>query len=1389
MAEYEIREAKKLIESLEKKLAEKQKQLEKVEKKSREEESNLFSLFSLMDQIILEVDYDGKYLFVAPTAMNLLVAPPEEVVGKTIYDFFPKEQADIFLNFIRSSIDSNEKKTIKYSVKINGEEKWFFGKATPKANKTALFIARDITEEKHREDELKAANQQLTAYNQQLSALEQQLRANEETIMQQNKYLKALIESGSNIINLIDENGNFIYLTPSHKKLFGYELDERLQKPFYENIHPKDKERLLDELETLKKNPDKAIDFSCRIKHKKGHYVHIQGEARNLLGNDIVNAIVISYIDVTDKLQSQEKIKRLSSVIKTTNQSVVITKLDGEVIYVNKAYLNKSGFNKEEVIGRSMFDFTSEKGVEILKYQVVPALLSEGNWKGEMAVKNKDNSYYPTYLRCNIMKDENGEPEYFVAVFDDISERKKTEAELLKFYTAINQNPSIIMITDSRDRIEFVNPAFTEITSYTLEEVKGKHTKLLNSGTHDKEFFNDLWKTITSGKVWRGEIHNRKKNGETFWESAIISPVTDAEGNITNFIKVAQDITEQKYDEQVKRVIFDVSNAVISAVDLREFLKIVKKELSTIIDTTNFYVAIYDKENDSFTLPYFADQFDDIQSFPAQQTLTGYLIGKKKALLLHEKEIREMAAKDIIKATGTISKVWLGVPLVVKRKVIGAMVVQSYENAHAFGQKEKELLEIISHNISLSIEKIRAEETHKENEYRFKALSDATYEAIFISENGYCIEANEAACRMYGYDYEELIGIFGTDLIAPESKELVKKNMLSGYEKPYEAISMRKDGSKFPTEFEGRMFKYKGRNVRITAARDITRRKENERLLQKQLDYIRFVNDISVGFINIDSSKIEDSLGDLIRVTAEFTGMDKAGVYILSDDKKSMELKYSWINPNLDNGDSFVNIFTNEYCDKMMEKFSCGDELVLLKASQIIDTIDSAELIEFLKTRKDAFYILSRFQIAGDLTVLLTFSSYENLDKIDDEVKYGINLCRLIIANTFDKKHTDYELIKAKEKAEESDRLKTAFLSNMSHEIRTPMNGILGFINLLKNTDISSSEREEFTKIIEKSSKRLLNTINDLIDISKIEAGQINIVKKAVNVNNLIDELYEFFTPEAEEKHLNLIKVCPIGNNNSIVITDEDKLHGILTNLIKNAIKFTNKGRITFGYKLRKDSFLEFFVKDTGKGIPPERIEAVFNRFEQADFDSNRGYEGSGLGLAISKAYVEYLGGEIKVSSRLGEGSKFTFTIPYKTSSETKKPEKLAAPKAKGSGKKHVFLVAEDEDVSFIFMEILLKNHAGKIIRARNGVEAVNIYKEKRDEIDIILMDMKMPEMDGYEATRRIRQFDKDVVIIAQTAYALLGDKEKVLEAGCTDYISKPIEREKLLKMIEKYLY
>ena len=411
-------------------------------------------------------------------------------------------------------------------------------------------------------------------------------------------------------------------------------------------------------------------------------------------------------------------------------------------------------------------------------------------------------------------------------------------------------------------------------------------------------------------------------------------------------------------------------------------------------------------------------------------------------------------------------------------------------------------------------------------------------------------------------------------------------------------------------------------------------------------------------------------------------------------------------------------------------------------------------------------------------------SSFQTLSKQSETISHQKN--ELLKLNE--------DLVLAKNKAEEADKLKSVFLANMSHEIRTPMNAIIGFSGLLSDSNISENDRKMFVDIVQSNSKTLLQLIDDIIDFSRIEAGQLTIASREVDVDQVLEEIYlQFYNKMSDknEKDLVLSFTKPSNVKNCRILADPSRISQVLSNLISNAIKFTPSGVIEFGYSItngESDPQVRFYVRDTGIGITPEKQRVVFDRFRQGDEGITRPFEGTGLGLSIAKGIVEMMEGSIWVESAVNQGSTFYFTIPYKpvvkSSTKTDTPD-IRSEDFSLKGRK--ILIVEDESYNYIFLEKLLKKTDTKIYWAKDGRESVEIVRNHPD-IELILMDIKLPVMSGLEATREIRKFNQSVVIIAQTAYAMDEDKQKCFIAGCNDYIAKPIEINKFYSLLNKYL-
>ncbi len=627
------------------------------------------------------------------------------------------------------------------------------------------------------------------------------------------------------------------------------------------------------------------------------------------------------------------------------------------------------------------------------------------------------------------------------------------------------------------------------------------------------------------------------------------------------------------------------------------------------------------------------------------------------------------------------------------------------------------------------------------SETRYRRLFESAKDGILIldAKTGKIVDVNPFLINLLGYSKEEFveksiweIGAF-QDII--ENKEKFLELQQNEYVRYDDLPLVTSHGLEIHVEFVSNVYLCNSLKVIQCNIRDITERTNTRNEIKFQANLINNVGQAVIA---------TDLLGKVIYWN------------------KAAEQIYGWSSSEAI-GKNIVDLTpaqqSNEQADELMQKLSTGKTWAG----------------EFQVKRKDgssfpAFVTdTPMIDAQGKLTGIIGISSDITARKIAEK-----------------------ELIKAKNRAEESDRLKSAFLANMSHEIRTPMNGILGFTELLQTADLSGNDREKYISIIEKSGARLLNLINDIISISKIESNEIDIALSEIDIKTQIEDISNFFRLEAEKKNLTILVRSDLSAKESILKTDNLKLYAVLSNLVKNAIKFTTAGSVELGYTKKEGSF-EFCVKDTGIGIPEAHKKLVFERFRQGSESLTRNYEGAGLGLSISKAYVEMLGGKIWVENNAHQngntnGVTFFFTIPCLPLTEkANKNQAVELEKAtKTKFRKLNILIVEDDKTSELLITKMVQRFTEKISVVTTGFEAIDFCR-KNSGIDLVLMDINLPQLNGYETTRRIRAFNTDLIIIAQTAYALTGDKEKSIAAGCNDYISKPIRRTDLEKLIDKH--
>jgi PAS domain S-box-containing protein len=663
-------------------------------------------------------------------------------------------------------------------------------------------------------------------------------------------------------------------------------------------------------------------------------------------------------------------------------------------------------------------------------------------------------------------------------------------------------------------------------------------------------------------------------------------------------------------------------------------------------------------------------------------------------------------------------------------------------------------------------------------EYLVKYANDVI---MIMNDHFQIIDINNKGIELYGYTREEFMAMPVISLV-PEAEALDFQKGLSELTSvgswTKELKHRRKDGSVVYVEVSSRLIEVEDQTYIQAIIRDISERKRMELQLEELVEQLAVFNNIAQAFLLTygDNAFSEVLAAVLVRLgcTDGLIGylnenhdltipavQFKTMQFYRMKESSTIALRKDWIDT------MWGRVLNRQVSILFNQPYpSIGGQLPVHKAL--------------------AVPIINEKQTLGIIVLANKDTDFEEADK--KALEAISQFIAPILAVRFERERTEKELVRAKEKAQESDRLKTVFLQNMSHEIRTPMNAIVGFSELLHMKNDDPEKVKYYSGIINQRSNDLLTLIDDLLFLSRIEAGQTPVQNQNINISSMLNELFTYFRGRIEKDQTKKIRLLMANEAESLVIvTDGVKVRHILVNLIDNAIKYTSKGEVEFGYKMVSNSYITFFVKDTGIGIPPDKQEFVFSRFRQIDEGQHR-IGGVGLGLAIVKGLIDLLEGKITIESEQGKGTSLYVSLPCSVIEvkPAKMQSKIVTPDA-DLLKGRFVLIVEDDRLSSEFLQELLTPLEVNLHWVTSGEEAIDYLKNK-SFVDIVLMDVRLPGMNGYETTRHIKKMNKKIGVIAQTAHANPEDREQAMVAGCDDYLSKPINQTLLLDKIAMYI-
>ncbi len=1184
--------------------------------------------------------------------------------------------------------------------------------------------------------------------------------------LESEKTFQSLADNAPVLLRMTNSNNFFYYFSKQWTKFTGRSADEEQNNGWISNIHEEDLNDVLVSMDlAFKKRKKYEVTYRLRRYDKKYRWVLDTGIPRvSSLGK--FSGYISATIDITERKLAEEAESREKALLESEkklqhslNQSKILsltTNSEGIITFCNEELLTATRKASAELIGKSLFDVFRPYGGDSMTAKNFKTLIEREDFTeaitGVITLENGEN----LVIRFSsiVLKNSRGQVIGITIVGENITEKRRVRQELEKTNAQLKElfdnSSDLIQIFTSEGEFRFVNEAWKAKLGYNDEEIsKLRLSDLVHKdylkGTHD-----NLALIGHGEKIEKFETVFITKFGKNIYVSGRVN-CTIEEGGASEFRGIFYDITERIRAEKAQSLYYKIANLTTTSSNLDALYKSVFEELNKILKVQNLAISLKEEKTNRIHFPFFVSELENPHEIKQQKNITRLLaeftFERSKPLIIYDDGIQRIADTKKLLLESKPPLIWLGVQINVEGKAAGVISFHSYKDRTAYNHKDLELLDFIASQVSLALERKSNEAKIISQSARLKAIFESTTHQIWSIDRNYNFTSfnqnyADALQRYYGVT-PTIGGQNGLNYLVPSLSNF----WVSKYQKAFkgEIVNFQtsvidlKGNKVWRDVFLNPIYLPDGTIEEVSViANDITEKKMSEVALQESEEKFRNIfesfQDI---YFRCDMKGIITMISPSILELTGYSSKDVLG--------KNIEQFFS-------SSDYTLAIFKKLISKRRLRNF---ESRVHTKEGKDLQCLCNIRLVY----RRN--HPLEIEGVARDITTLI---------------------------------RTNDELRKAKDLAERSLKIKERFLANMSHEIRTPMNGIIGMLDLIGSTRLDQ-EQSEYLRTIKKSSETLLTILNDILDLSKIEAGKMEIRKRPVNIRGTFEKLYDLFSQQAAINETKLeyqiAKDLP-----AYFLVDETRLLQVLSNLTSNAIKFSKgRGRIHIHLSQQKKTgenyILKVKIKDSGIGISKEDLKKLFDTFSQVDNSMTKKFGGTGLGLAISKELTKSMGGDIGVISTPGLGSTFWFTFEAEVVEQPdEKPQPLFNEPIEKVFKDSLpyILLVDDNDVNRrVAGQILIKSGC-KVDMAESGDDAIALVQQ--NQYDLVFMDIQMPKKDGVQVTREMKMLGLDTLppIVAMTAYSMEEDRQKFMDNGLDDYISKPIQAKTIIQKVVDWI-